>query len=72
MSKKTNQGAPVQASHSLPALPPKRMRRRVVRASHSWCWRRPPSRKRVEVACGRFQPEQVAHLAILPVIYGNH
>jgi hypothetical protein len=69
---KTNVEAPNQASQNLPALPPKRTRRRVVRASHSWCWRRPPSRKRVEVACGRFQPEQVPYLAILPVIHGNH
>jgi hypothetical protein len=69
---KTTAEAPNQASQSLPALPPKRARRRVVRASHSWCWRRPPSRKRVEVACGRALPELVVHLAILPVVYGNH
>jgi hypothetical protein len=72
MSKKTNEEAAIQASQRLPALPPKRRRRRVVRASHSWCWRRPPSRKRVETAQGRFQPEVVPHLAITPFIEGSH
>ena len=67
MSKKTNEEAPNQASQSLPALPPKRTRRRVVRASHSWCWRRPPSRKRVEVACGRALPERTFGTVILPL-----
>jgi hypothetical protein len=71
MSKKTNEKAPAQASQ-LPALPPKRRRRRVVRASHSWCWRRPPSRKRVETAQGRFQPEVVPHLAIMPFAERSH
>jgi hypothetical protein len=72
MSKKNaNEEATVQASQ-LPALPPRRRRRRVVRASHSWCWRRPPSRKRVETAQARFQPEVVPHLAIMPFVEGCH
>ena len=41
------------ASEALPALPPKRARRRSTRGSHSWRFRRPPSRKRVEVAAAR-------------------
>jgi hypothetical protein len=68
MSKqKTNQDAPRQASRDLPALPPKRARRRSVRASHSWCWRRPPSRRRVETTQGRFLPERALAPAIMPV-----
>jgi len=42
-----------QASEALPALPPKRARRRSTRGSHAWRFRRPPSRKRVEVAAAR-------------------
>jgi hypothetical protein len=64
---KTNEEAPLQASQSLPTLPPKRMRRRVVRASHSWCWRRPPSRKRVATAHGRFLPEPQMQPLLLPL-----
>jgi len=45
------------ASEALPALPLKRARRRSTRASQSWCFRKPPSRKRVEVAAARFQPK---------------
>jgi hypothetical protein len=44
---------------ALPALPAKRARRRSTRGSHSWCFRRPPSRKRVEVATARTLPETV-------------
>ncbi len=72
MPKNTNQKPPVQASENLPALPPRRGRRRVVRASHSWCWRRPPSRKRVEVAHGRFLPELAVQPAIFPAAEGSH
>ena len=46
-------------SEALPALPPKRVRRRSTRASLSWCFRKPPSRKRVEVAAARHQPKAV-------------
>ena len=42
---------------ALPALPAKRARRRSTRGSHSWRFRRPPSRKRVEVATARGLPE---------------
>ncbi|WP_395016339.1 hypothetical protein [Dongia sp.] len=45
------------APEALPALPAKRARRRTTRASHSWRFRRPPSRKRVEVATARGLPE---------------
>jgi len=72
MKKTTNEEAPVQASPTLPDLPPKRRRRRSVRASHSWCWRRPPSRKRVETAQGRFLPEQIVQPAISPTVEGGH
>jgi hypothetical protein len=41
----------------LPALPAKRARRRSTRGSHSWRFRRPPSRKRVEVTTARGLPE---------------
>jgi len=64
---KTNKEAPIQASQSLPALPLKRARRRVVRASHSWCWRRPPSRKRVDAARARGLPERTFGTVILPM-----
>ncbi len=67
MSKKKNEEATAQAARSLPALPMKRQRRRVARGSHSWCFRRPPSRKRVETATARFHPEVVSHLAIMVV-----
>jgi hypothetical protein len=46
----------IVAREALPALPPKRARRRSTRASHSWRFRKPPSRKRVEVACARSLP----------------
>jgi len=64
---KTNKETQVQASERLPALPLKRARRRVVRASHSWCFRRPPSRKRVETAQGRALPERTYGTVILPM-----
>jgi hypothetical protein len=67
MPKKTNEKMPVQASQGLPALPMKRTRRRVVRASHSWCFRRPPSRKRVETSQGRALPERNYGTVILPM-----
>jgi hypothetical protein len=51
----------------LPALPAKRARRRSTRASHSWRFRRPPSRKRVEVAAARFQPQAVLAPQIAPM-----
>lgn len=47
------------ASEKLPALPLKRARRRTTRASHSWRFRRPPSRKRVEVAAARSLPQVI-------------
>jgi hypothetical protein len=67
MTKKTKQDTPAQASQALPALPPRRRRRRVVRASHSWCFRRPPSRKRVETSQGRALPERNYGTLILPM-----
>ena len=45
------------ATEALPILPAKRARRRSTRASQSWCFRKPPSRKRVELAAARFQPK---------------
>jgi len=55
------------APEPLPALPAKRARRRTTRASHSWRFRRPPSRKRVEVAAARFQPEAVLTPQVAPL-----
>jgi hypothetical protein len=46
-----------EAPASTTTLPPKRARRRSTRPSHSWCFRQPPSRKRVETACARGLPE---------------
>ncbi|HVT51456.1 MAG TPA: hypothetical protein VHE77_07810 [Dongiaceae bacterium] len=66
MSKKKSAEATIKPAGTLPALPAKRARRRSVRASHSWCWRRPPSRKRVETAQGRSLPEHVLAPAIMP------
>lgn len=60
----TTTGTTTGAPEALPALPPKRARRRSTRASHSWCFRRPPSRKRVETAAARFQPQ----IALAPQI----
>jgi hypothetical protein len=40
-------------------LPPKRARRRTTRSSHSWRFRKPPSRKRVETASARCQPHVI-------------
>ena len=54
---KTTKNTQSTAPEALPALPPKRARRRSTRPSHSWCFRQPPSRKRVEVAKARFQPQ---------------
>ena len=57
---KTNENTPtIKASEKLPALALKRARRRSTRASHSWCFRKPPSRKRVAVACARGLPETI-------------
>jgi len=42
---------------ALSPLPAKRARRRSTRGSHSWRFRRPPSRKRVETAAARGLPE---------------
>jgi hypothetical protein len=47
----------IAAPEKLPLLPPRRARRRSTRPSHSWCFRKPPSRKRVEIAAARFRPE---------------
>jgi hypothetical protein len=47
------------ASETLPALPAKRARRRSTRGSHSWRFRKPPSRKRVEVTAARCQPQVI-------------
>ena len=55
------------ASKALPALPPKRARRRSTRASYSWRFRTPPSRKRVDVAKGRFQPELILAPQLAPL-----
>ena len=56
---KPNTKTPTTKTMELPALPLRRPRRRSVRPSHSWCFRRPPSRKRVAVATARFQPAPI-------------
>lgn len=56
----------ITASEKLPALPPKRARRRSTRASHSWCFRKPPSRKRVEATAGRSLPQDILVPQIAP------
>jgi hypothetical protein len=53
----STQETPTKESAAISALPPKRARRRTTRGSHSWRFRRPPSRKRVEVATARGLPE---------------
>jgi hypothetical protein len=57
------------APEALPALPPKRARRRSTRASHAWRFRKPPSRKRVEAAAARALPQTVLQpqIALPPV-----
>jgi len=65
---KTTQQTPTIATpEALSALPPKRARRRSTRASHSWRFRRPPSRKRVEVAAARFQPQMILAPQVAPM-----
>jgi hypothetical protein len=54
----------IVARAALPALPPKRARRRSTRASHSWCFRKPPSRKRVAITCARGVPDTI-HVPVL-------
>ena len=60
MPKSTTKSPTPEAPASLATLPPKRARRRSTRPSHSWCFRAPPSRKRVETACARGLPEPAA------------
>ena len=56
---KPTKETPTKEAAAITALPPKRARRRSTRGSYSWRFRRPPSRKRVEVAAARFQPEAI-------------
>ncbi|HEY4162905.1 MAG TPA: hypothetical protein VGM59_07545 [Dongiaceae bacterium] len=56
----------------LPPLPARRRRRRSVRPSHSWCWRKPPSQRRIEVAWGRFQPDHAMVPDIAPTTEAHH
>jgi hypothetical protein len=56
----------IVARDALPALPAKRARRRSTRGSHSWRFRRPPSRKRVEVTAARGLPEAAPAPQIAP------
>ncbi len=58
------------APEALPALPSKRARRRSTRSSHSWRFRRPPSRKRVDAAKARFQPQVLLSEPPLPPLPG--
>jgi hypothetical protein len=53
----TTTTTPTTGPEALPALPAKRARRRTTRASHAWRFRRPPSRKRVEIATARGLPD---------------
>ena len=66
MSKKKSAEATIKPAGTLPALPAKRARRRSVRASHSWCFRKPPSRKRVEATAGRSLPQDILVPQIAP------
>jgi hypothetical protein len=58
----------IVARDALPALPLKRARRRTTRASYSWRFRRPPSRKRVEIAAARCQPQAILAPQIVRLI----
>ena len=64
---KSNQDSDANAAAKLPALPPRRKRRRSVRASHSWCFRRPPSHRRVKATQARALPERIAAPEIIPL-----
>ena len=61
-----NSPNPTAPTEALPPLPAKRARRRSTRGSHSWRFRRPPSRTRVEVAAARFQPQAILMPQIAP------
>ena len=65
----TNKTPTTNAPEALPALPPKRARRRSTRASHAWRFRKPPSRKRVEVSAARSQPQAILAPRISPLTY---
>jgi hypothetical protein len=56
MSKSKQPKITAPEAPKLPALPARRARRRSTRPSHSWCFRQPPSRKRVTTACARGLP----------------
>jgi hypothetical protein len=56
----------IVARAALPALPLKRARRRTTRASHSWRFRKPPSRKRVEATAARSLPQDILVPQITP------
>jgi len=56
----------IAGPEKLPALPPKRARRRSTRASHAWRFRKPPSRKRVELAAARALPQEILVPQIAP------
>jgi hypothetical protein len=62
----TENSPTITASEKLPALPPKRARRRSTRASHAWRFRKPPSRKRVELAAARALPQEILVPQIAP------
>jgi hypothetical protein len=70
--KSTQQTPTIKAAEALPALPAKRARRRSTRASHAWRFRKPPSRKRVEVATARSQPQAILIPQIAPLTEAPH
>jgi hypothetical protein len=45
------------APGAISLLPLKRPRRRSTRGSYSWCFRKPPSRKRAAIASARRRPD---------------
>ncbi len=70
--KPTEQTPTIKASEKLPALPPKRARRRSTRASHAWCFRKPPSRKRVEATAARALPQVTLQRELRPSLDTDH
>jgi hypothetical protein len=64
--KPTEKTPTFDAPGAISAMPLKRPRRRSTRGSYSWCFRKPPSRKRVAIAAARKLPETVPAPAPAP------
>jgi hypothetical protein len=65
--KPTEKTPTFDAPGEISAMPLKRPRRRSTRGSYSWCFRKPPSRKRVAIAAARALPAPAPAPEISPI-----